>query len=58
MRTLGIFCAARPALLVPHGLTLRPYLNSDDDSNSAEVLQLATEMLEKVVPLMERPPRE
>lgn len=54
--TLHLLAKVRPALLINHGITLEPYLNTHaTTTNGLKFISCIAEILEQVVPLMEHP---
>lgn len=54
--TLYLFCKSYPKLLIPHAMTLQPYLSSKvNSSTDSLIMQHVSKILELVVPLMEHP---
>ena len=54
--TLHLLAKVRPALLINHGITLEPYLNTlATTANGLKFISCIAEILEQVVPLMEHP---
>jgi len=53
LHALSLFCAARPALLVPHVELLPNYLQYDDEFKT--VVHHVCEMLPKLLPLLDHP---
>lgn len=50
--TLRLLSKVQPTLLVNHGITLEPYLNSNNDW---QFIRCIADILEQIVPLMEHP---